>query len=242
MLSSQQGRSAEIAALAPALVSMQTPDFLDLFFCTLVRHQSIGRAEQAEELERAVWADPGDQASQLALAECLRRLGRLDQAESHLDLLPPTDPEVVAVRALVALDPGHVLRAQALLDADSPGDDHPALARLRGRLVLARDDAPAAVRAFRTALKAAPGDRDAHFGIAQALRLAGQPDAARPHSESARAHDRLESLVKGARARIAGMTRRLSRQLPRPVSRSTAAMKPAHGTDSPSLMTRTTTT
>ena len=29
MLYAQQGRSAEIAALAPALVSMQTPDFLD---------------------------------------------------------------------------------------------------------------------------------------------------------------------------------------------------------------------
>jgi tetratricopeptide (TPR) repeat protein len=200
MLYAQQGRSAEIAAQAPALLSMATPDFLDLFFCTLARHQPIDRAEQAEALEQAVQADPGDRASQLALAECLRRLGRLDQAESNLDLLPPTDPEVLAVRALVALDRGDSLRAQALLGADSPaGDDHPALARLLGRLALARDDAAAAVRHFRAALKAAPDDRDAHFGLAQALRLTGQPETARPHADTVRAQDRLESLVKSAR-------------------------------------------
>ncbi len=199
MLYAQQGRSAEIAAHTPALVSVPAPDFLDLFFCTLARHQPIDRAEQAEALERAVHADPDDRASQLALAECLRRLGRLDQAESNLDLLPPTDPEVLAVRALVALDRGDSIRAQALLGADSPGDDHPALARLRGRLALARDDAPAAVLHFRAALKAGPDDRDAHFGLAQSLRLANQPEAARPHAETVRAQDRLESLVKSAR-------------------------------------------
>jgi tetratricopeptide (TPR) repeat protein len=200
MLYAQQGRSAELAAQAPALLSMRTPDFLDLFFCTLGRHQPIDRAEQAEALERAVQADPGDRASRLALAECLRRLGRLDQAESNLDLLPPTDPEVLAVRALVALDQGDSLRAQALLGAgSSAGDDHPALARLRGRLALARDDAPAAVGQFRAALKVASDDRDAHFGLAQALRLTGQPEAARPHAETARAQDRLEWLVKTAR-------------------------------------------
>jgi len=204
MLYAQQGRSAEIAAQAPALVSMETPDFLDLYFCTLARHQSIDRAEQAEELERAVRADPGDRTSQLALAECLRRLGRLDRAYSTLELLDPSDPEVRSVQALVALDRGDVLRAQALLGADSPGDDHPALARLRGRLALARDDAPAAVRHFRAALNAAPDDRDAHFGLAQALRLAGQPEAARPHAETARAQDRLESLVKSARRQNRG--------------------------------------
>jgi hypothetical protein len=41
----QQGRSGEIAALAPAPVSMQTPDFLDPFCCTFAWHQSINGAE-----------------------------------------------------------------------------------------------------------------------------------------------------------------------------------------------------
>jgi tetratricopeptide (TPR) repeat protein len=199
LLYAQQGRSAEIATLSPALIAMRTPDFLDLFFATINRPQPTGRAEQAEDLERAVQADPDDRASRLALAECLRRLGRLDQAESNLDWLPPTDPEARAVRALVALDRGDDLRAQASLGSDSPGDDHPALARLRGRLALARDDAAGAVRHFRAALKADPDDRDAHFGLAQSLRLAGQPEAARPHAEAVRALDRLESLVKSAR-------------------------------------------
>jgi tetratricopeptide (TPR) repeat protein len=194
-----QGRSAEIAAQAPALVAMPTPDFLDLVFATVSHPQTIDRDQQADVLERAIQADPDDRASRLALAECLRRLGKLDQAESNLDRLPATDPEVLAVRALVALDRGDSLRAQALLGADPPHDDHPALARLRGRLALARDDAPAAVRHFRAALKAAPDDRDARFGLAQALHLAGQPEAARPHAETARAQDRLERLVKAAR-------------------------------------------
>ena len=96
---------------------MKTPDFLDLFFCTLGRHQPVDRAEQAQALERAIQADPGDRASRLALAECLRRLGRLDEADSNLDSLPPTDPDVLAVRALVALDRGDRPRAQALVGA-----------------------------------------------------------------------------------------------------------------------------
>jgi tetratricopeptide (TPR) repeat protein len=53
-------------------------------------------------------------------------------------------------------------------------------------------------------LKAAPNDRDAHFGLAQALRLAGQPEAARLHAETARAQDHLESLVKSARRQNRG--------------------------------------
>ena len=241
MLYAQQGRSAEIAAQAPALISMPTPDFLDLFFCTLGRHQPVDRAEQAQALERAVQADPGDRASQLALAECLRRLGRLDEAESNLDSLRPTDPDVLAIRALVALDRGDSSRAQALVGADSPGDDHPALARLRGRLALARDDAAAAIRHFRAALNAAPDDRDAHFGSRSGT-PPGRPTRGLRDRTPRPSAPRIISnrWSKSADARIAKRTPRPSRRSPKPASRSTVAMKPAPGTDSPSVMTRTT--
>jgi tetratricopeptide (TPR) repeat protein len=66
-------------------------------------------------------------------------------------------------------------------------------------LALSRNDADAAVRHFRAALKSAPDDRDTRFGLAQALRLAGQHEAARPHAEYARASDRLLWLVQRAR-------------------------------------------
>jgi tetratricopeptide (TPR) repeat protein len=173
---------------------------LDLYYCTLARHQAVDWAEQAEVLARAVQADAGDRASRLALAESLRRLGRLEQAESTLDLLDTADSDARSVRALIALDRGDVGRAEAMIGTDSRAEGDPALARLRGRLALARDDARAAVGHFRAALNVLPDDRDTHFGLAQALRLAGEPEAARSHAEAARAHDRLESLVKSARA------------------------------------------
>jgi len=198
MLYAQQGRSAEIAARAAALARSERLEFLDLLVWTLARREPLDRAELAEVLGQAVQADPGDRASRLALGNCLRRLGRLDQADSTLDALSATDLEARSERALVALDRGDNARAEALLGADSDGDGHAALARLRGRLALGRGDAPAAVRHFRAALEAAPDDRDAHFGLAQALRLTGQPGAARPHAEAARALDRLEWLVQSA--------------------------------------------
>jgi tetratricopeptide (TPR) repeat protein len=199
MLYAQQGRSAEVAAHASLLASSEKLDFLDLYAWTLARNPPLDRTEVAEVLGRAVQADPGDRASRLALAECLRRRGRLDQADSTLDALPLTDPAARAARARVALDRGDGSGAEALLDADLDGDDLPALARLRGRLALSRRDAPAAVRHFRAALEAAPDDRDTQFGLAEALRQAGQPEAARRHAEDARAQDHLESMVESAR-------------------------------------------
>jgi len=198
MLYAQQRRSAEITALAPGLASSERLEFLDLLVWTLARHEPLDRAELAEALGQTVQADPGDRASRLALADCLRRLGRLDEADSTLAALPTSDLEARSERALVALDRGDDRGADALLGQDSHGDDHPSLARLRGRLALGRGDAPAAVRHFRAALEAAPDDRDTQFGLAQALRLTGQPEAARPHAEAARALDRLEWLVQTA--------------------------------------------
>src|SRR5262249_61441702 len=47
--------------------------------------------------------------------------------------------------------------------------------------------------------EADPEDRDAQFGLAQALSLAGDPGAARPYIRAASDHDRLGWLVRGAR-------------------------------------------
>jgi tetratricopeptide (TPR) repeat protein len=198
-LYAQQGRSAEIASHGRELIRVAPPDFFDLFVWTLARRESLDLAESAEVLGRVIQVDPGDRVSRLALSECLRRLGRLGEADSTLRVLPAADPEARAARARIALDRGDSAGAQNLLGADSAANDHPALARLRGRLALGSGDASAAIGHFHAALNADPNDRDTQFGLAQALRLTGQPEAARPHAELARALDRLEWLVQSAR-------------------------------------------
>jgi tetratricopeptide (TPR) repeat protein len=195
----QQGRSAEIAAHSLALAKSTKLNFLDLLVWTLARHEPLDTPEVAQVLEQAIQVDAGDRASRLALAEHLRRLGRLNQTNSTLASLPPNDLEARAIRARVALDRGDSAGADALLGIDSESDTHAALGQLRGRLALGRGNASAAVRHFRAALKADPDDRDARFGLGQALRLAGQVDAARPYIQAARAEDRLEWLVQSSR-------------------------------------------
>jgi tetratricopeptide (TPR) repeat protein len=151
-------------------------------------------------LGRVVEADHDDRVSRLALAETFRRLGRLDEADATLAALAPTEREARAVRARVALDRGDTAAAEAVLGSDARDDGEAASSELRGRLALGRGDATAAVRHFRVALRAAADDRDAQFGLSQALRLTGEAESARPLADSARAQDRLEWLVQNARA------------------------------------------
>jgi tetratricopeptide (TPR) repeat protein len=194
-----QGRAADIAAQARAMAEAGTLEFLYLYAWTLGQREGLNPAERAQWLEGAIANDPEDRASRLALADCLRGLGRLDQADAALDPLPKSDPEVRALRARVALDRGDVDQAEALAATDPGADDHPALARFRGQLALTRGDAPAAARHFRLALEADPEDRDAQFGLGQALSLAGDPEAARSYIRAASDYDRLGWLVRGAR-------------------------------------------
>jgi tetratricopeptide (TPR) repeat protein len=141
--------------------------------------------------------DPGDQSARLALAENLRRLGRLADAGTALAPMSADDPEARAARARLAIDRGAVDLAAHLLAEGPP--DHPALARLRGRLALARGDA-SAIGHYRAAMAAEPDDRDSLFGLGQALRLAGQPEAAQPYLQAARDRDRFEWLIENARS------------------------------------------
>jgi tetratricopeptide (TPR) repeat protein len=199
-LYAQQGRSAEITAESVALASSSNVEFLDMVMWTLARHEPLELADVSDALGRAVEADPDDRVSRLALAETLRRLGRLDQADATLAALGPTEREARAVRARVALDRGDTAAAEAVLGSDAGDERGASSSELRGRLALGRGDATAAVRHFRVALEIAPDDRDAQFGLSQALRLTGQAESARPLAESARAQDRLEWLVQNARA------------------------------------------
>jgi tetratricopeptide (TPR) repeat protein len=196
----QQGRSTEIAAESRAMARSSSLEFLDLVVWTLARHAPVELGDMAEALARAVGQDPSDRASRLALAEAYRLLGRLDQAEGVLGALSEADPAARAVRCLLALDRGQTRRALALIAKDLDGDDRAAVCRLRGRLALSRGEAVAAAQHFRAALAAAPDDRDARFGLSQALRLTGQTEAARPYAELVRIQDRLEWLVRNARA------------------------------------------
>jgi tetratricopeptide (TPR) repeat protein len=194
----QQDRAADIAIQGRELASAGTPSFYDLFVWTLRGRESLDAGELADVLKRAVAADPDDRASRLALVECERRLGRLDEALRTLEGLPSLDS--VAARARIALDRGDSARALALLASDTAEASRPAIAQLRGRLALGQGNAAAAISHFRAALEAAPDDRDSQFGLAQALRLAGRPEEARPHAELAHALEHLNWLVQTARA------------------------------------------
>jgi thioredoxin-like negative regulator of GroEL len=123
MLYAQQGRSTEVAAHASLLASSEKLDFLDLYAWTLARNPPLDHTDMVEVLGHVVEADPGDRASRLALVESLRRLGRLEQADSILEALPQTDAAARAARVRVALDRGNGGGAEAMLEAHLDGDD-----------------------------------------------------------------------------------------------------------------------
>jgi tetratricopeptide (TPR) repeat protein len=196
-LYTMQSRQAELREQFRALASASTLSFDDLYLWSLGRRLDVGPAELAVKLERMWRNEPDNRFVSLALAENLRRLGRLDEAEKALARLPTHDPDGQAARARIALDRGDVAAASFILESGPP--NHTALARLRGRLALARGDAEA-VGHYRAALAGDPDDRDTLFGLGQALRLAGQADAAAPYLQSARQRDQLEWQIENARS------------------------------------------
>jgi predicted Zn-dependent protease len=188
-----QHRQAELDAMLGALQDLDALDFSYLLHWTKTRNTPWNPGGDLPALEQFVAADPEDRWSRLALAEALRRLDRLDDAERVLGSLPASDPEARAKRVVIAMGRGDFVAAESLL-AEGPAD-HPALASLRGQLALRRHDGAAAVRHFRLALAADPLDHGALSGLGTALRSVGQPDAARPYLEAAQRHEQLWHLV-----------------------------------------------
>ena len=195
---SMQSRRAELNAEFRTLSEQTQLSFDDVFRWCLARNTNWEPSEIIEAMTRCLRADPSDRWSRLALADSLRRVGRIDDAEGALAPLPESDTEARILRAGIALDHGDERASDSLLAGGPAG--HPVLARLRGRMALARHNGPSALRHFRVAYQAAPDDRDTLFGLAAALTIVGDEAAAAPFLAAARAHDSLSSLIQRAAA------------------------------------------
>ncbi len=207
---STQLRRAELNAEFIALSQLSHLTFDNAFHWSLLRCYSWEPAKMVGPLEEYVEADPDDRWSRLALAENYRRMGRSEDAMAALSGLPRSQPEVIDLLARIELDRQDVDEAERLV-ATGPVDD-PLLARLRGRLALARGDAKAALGHFRIAFADDPLARETLFGLTAALELAGDPRAAEPFHRAAANLDRLNSLVQRAATRGARDDRSLMRQ------------------------------
>src|SRR5262249_45717464 len=142
-----QLRRAELGNQFRALAQLGPLSFGDAFVWTLTQGFPWDPAEMVKTLESFVKADPADRWSRVGLAESLRELGQLDQAEQVLRALDEADPEARAARARLALDRGDVAAVASLLAAGPA--DHPELELMRGRIALLNHQVPAAIKHLR---------------------------------------------------------------------------------------------
>jgi tetratricopeptide (TPR) repeat protein len=188
---------AEFAAQFRAREAMGQVSFDHVYrACVIIRSGDETR-QIIEKLREFVAADPSDRRSRLALANELRKLNRMEEAQEAQELLaalPEGDPQARAVRASLALDRGDLKATQAILAQGPAGDLD--LAPLRGRLALARRDAQTAIREYQLAIAGRPDQRDILFGLGRALRMAGEHRAAEPYLKAAADLDSLQLLIK----------------------------------------------
>lgn len=178
-----QLRREELNEQFTALSELTDLTYENVFHWCLVRNCIWEPGEVAQTLSEFLAADPSDRQSRLALADNYRRLGLFDEAEEALAALPEDDVEALAGRVMLAMDRHQEDLAEGML-AKGPADD-PRLARIRGRIALARRDGPEAVRYFRIAYDHEPGDRDTLFGLINALEIVGDESAVTPLRQAA---------------------------------------------------------
>lgn len=191
-----QLRRRELSEQFAKLSELVPLSFQHVFTWCLTQGVVWEPSEVSADLAKFLKADPSDRSSRLALAESLRQLGRLPEAEATLAALPPADADAREARVRMALDRGDTQGAEAML-ADGPAG-HAGLARLRGRMAFARNDAPEAIRQFRLAYAADPDNRDTQFFLGHSLRRLGDEEAAKPFLDAAHDQDNLSTLIQRA--------------------------------------------
>ena len=193
-----QLRKKEVAAQFGALASLTKSklSFDDLSWWASGSDPTLSPHDAAATLAEASRVDPADIRTRVALAETLRRLGRLDEADAALprEYRESGDDEARKVRARIEMERDDPAGASPPVSADDP-----ALAEVLGRAALGRGDLAEAERLFKIALDVDPFDRDAQFGLGQVLRLSGRQVEAGHYLHAAEARDRLDRAIGNAR-------------------------------------------
>ncbi len=189
-------RRPELNAEFLALSRLTELTFDNVFHWCLMRTAIWEPSTALTELSLFVQNDPEDRWSRLAMADNYRRMGLIDNAETIIAPLPDSDLDAMAIRVMIAIDRHQDDKAAQLL-ASGPADD-PGLAKLRGRIALARRDIPFALRWFKLAYAHAPDDRDALLGLVNALSMTGDDKSAAPLRELSKNFELVNSLVQRA--------------------------------------------
>jgi tetratricopeptide (TPR) repeat protein len=192
-----QFRRREVDAEFKALARITPLNPYDLYVWGLTHYVTWG-PDSATNLQGFIDADPDDRYSRLALATLLlTQPGEDARVEQVLSPLPQDDPEVVALKAEHELRRGLIEEASRLI-AGTRADDA-RLARLRGRIALARGDRASAVRHYRQALGDEPYDRVSNADLGKALLLEGDQAGAAPYLARARQLDEVYNLITAIR-------------------------------------------
>lgn len=192
-LHTRQGRSDVLVRDYGRLAKLETLGERELAAWTRARlglPSTLDAAARVDDLADAVMADPSDLWSHLALSSAMLELGQTDQARRAIGDLVDVVPAIWAARARVELAAGQLNRANDLLARAA--FDHPAVARTRAELEMARRNPASALEALRIAESAEPGRLDVCRLRLRALEELGQTDEARDAAAKLR---RLEDLL-----------------------------------------------
>jgi tetratricopeptide (TPR) repeat protein len=193
-----QARRTDLDAAFRSLAEVGRLSFDDLFLWTVCKQDVWVNEAIRPDLERYLRADPEDRWSRLALAGVHLRASRADEARAVLrPLESATDPDVIALRARIALERSREEEAGALLEQGPVG--HAVLARLRGELAMRRKDWPTAVTSLRRAVSLDPFSLQSAQSLALALRQTGQAGEAASFGDAAERLRRLAGLLEMAR-------------------------------------------
>jgi tetratricopeptide (TPR) repeat protein len=137
-------------------------------------YRKLGSMQKAvPDFRRAVELDPGRVDAHRGLAVALHEIGRFEEALEHLDVVrrsQPADAKVEVLRARCLGQVGQMEQAVSLLDGVLASEPENASAlRARGELAMLAGQPALAEDWLRRAVKAAPHDYPANWGLYQAL-------------------------------------------------------------------------